>query len=104
MGRFDVYANPFVAEHAHTPFLVDVQNDHLGLLASRVVIPLRTVASFGRPASDLNPVLSVQDQSLVLDTANLAPVPGIRLKSRVDRIDTEREAVLTALDTHFGSF
>jgi toxin CcdB len=104
MARFDVFANPFAAERSHTPFVLDVQNDHLGLLASRVVIPLRNPAGFGRPASDLNPLLTIAGQPLVLDTANLAPVQALRLKTRVDRVEGEREQVLTALDTLFGAF
>ena len=41
MARFDVYANPDAAERKHTPYLLDVQNDYIDALATRVVIPLR---------------------------------------------------------------
>ena len=41
MARFDVFANPSVAERKHTPYFVDVQNDYIDALATRVVIPLR---------------------------------------------------------------
>jgi toxin CcdB len=104
MARFEIYPNPTAAERRHTPFVMDVQNDHLGQLGSRIAIPLRLASSFGAPARELNPVIQFQGQSLVLDTANLSPVPAQQLKNRLDRLDSEREAVLNALDTLFGSF
>jgi hypothetical protein len=44
LARFDVYANPG-ARAAATPFLLDVQSDLLDGLDSRMVIPLRDLAS-----------------------------------------------------------
>lgn len=104
MARFDLYANPVAAERSHTPYVLDVQNEYLEQLASRIVIPLRVERHFGQPVRDLNPVIEFKGKRLVLDTANLAPVPGHRLATRVDRLDAHREAVLSALDTLFGSF
>lgn len=104
MARFDVYANPSRSERAHTPYLLDVQNEHLGPLASRVVIPLRTPTSFGMPARELNPLIDVDGISLVLDTASLASVSASLLHRPVARADRDRIGVLTALDTLFGAF
>ena len=39
MARFDVYANPVVAERKHTPYFLDVQNDYIDHIATRVVCP-----------------------------------------------------------------
>jgi toxin CcdB len=104
MARFDVYPNPFAPERNHTPFVLDVQNDHLHPLATRVVIPLRTPKSFGVPAKGLNPVLEVSGKSVILDTAALAPVPAQMLKSVVSRATPWRDEVLDALDTLFGAY
>ena len=104
MARFDVFANPFVLERGRTPYLLDVQNDHLGGLASHVVIPLRSPESFGTPARGLNPVLVVDGRRLVLDTASLAPVPSSLLKNPAVRGGPWRDDVLDALDTLFGSY
>ena len=104
MARFDVYANPEKSEHRHTPFVLDVQNDHLGSLATRVVIPLRTPKGFGRPANTLNPMLEVEGKNVVLDTASLAPVPTTLLRRPVARADKSSGEVFDALDTLFGSY
>ena len=104
MARFDVYSNPFAQERGYTPYVLDVQNDHLGPIATRVVIPLRAPEGFGLPARGLNPLLEVDGKPMVLDTAALAPVPAAMLKKPVARADTSRDEVLDALDTLFGSF
>lgn len=104
MARFDLYANPIAAERKHTPYVLDVQNEYLEQLASRIVIPLRVERLFGQPVRDLNPIIEFEGQRLVLDTANLAPLPGHRLGTPVNRLDAQHEAVLNALDTLFGSF
>ncbi len=104
MARFDVYANPFAPDRSRTPFVLDVQNEHLGGLATHVVIPLRSPEGFGLPASGLNPVLEIEGRRLVLDTASLAPVPISLLKHPVARGGPWRDDVLDALDTLFGSY
>ncbi len=104
MARFDVYPNPFAAERAHTPYVLDVQNDHLGPLGTRVVIPLRAAKGYGTPARGLNPVLDIAGKTLVLDTASLAPVPAVMLKTATHRADAWRDDIQDALDTLFGSY
>ena len=104
MARFDVFPNPFAPERSHTPLVLDVQNDHLGPLATRVVIPLRTAKAMAKPMRDLNPILDVDGRPLVLDTASLAPVPVSMLKRGVPLDRNLRDPVLDALDTLFGSF
>jgi len=104
MARFDVYANPSAGERADTPFIVDVQNDHLGPLETRVVIPLRSMRAMPHRASTLNPVLNVAGKDAVLDTASLAPVPTGMLRKPVARADASSAEILDALDALFGSY
>jgi toxin CcdB len=104
VARFDIYANPFPEDRAHTPYVLDVQNDHLGPIASRVVIPLRTAKGFGPAARGLNPSLEVDGKSVVLDTASIASVNAALLKRVVGRADPVRAEIIDALDTLFGSY
>ncbi len=104
MARFDVYANPWAAERVHTPYVLDIQNDHLGPLATRVVIPLRSPKGFGTPAQGLNPTLQVDGRPVILDTAALAPVPSDLLRKVVLPAAPWRDAVADALDTLFGAY
>ncbi|HMO48173.1 MAG TPA: CcdB family protein [Rubrivivax sp.] len=104
MARFDVYANPDSSERRYTPYFVDVQNDFIDGLATRVVIPLRKEAAFALPARDLNPMISVLGTSLVLDTAALGAVPVTELRKAVLNLREERELIHDAIDALFGGY
>ena len=104
MARFDIYPNPTAPERGHTPFILDVQNDHLGPMGTRVVLPLRTTKGFGPPARGLNPLMDVDGKTVVVDTAALAPVPAAPLRKPVARADAWRNDVQDAPDTLFGSY
>ncbi|MEY8878659.1 MAG: CcdB family protein [Leptothrix sp. (in: b-proteobacteria)] len=104
MARFDVYANPDTTERSHTPYLLDVQNDYIDHLASRVVVPLRHEAAFGPRPRHLNPLLTFGSDSVVLDTAALGAVPVSELRASVGNLGAARAEILEALDTLFGAY
>ena len=104
MARYDVYANPEADERAVTPYLVDIQNDYIDGLPTRVVIPLRASAIFPLRARNLNPSLTVLGDAVVLDTAAMGAVPLAELRRPVANLGTARPAIQEALDTLFGSF
>jgi toxin CcdB len=104
MARFDVYPNPAAAERKHTPFFLDVQNDYVDGLGTRVVVPLRKSALFGPRARNLNPVFSVAEEDVVLDVATLGAVPLSLLRKPVANLRGARAPIQEALDTLFGSF
>ena len=104
MARFDVYANPDTSERKHTPYYVDVQNDFIDALTTRVVIPMRKEAVFGARARNLNPALTVGADSVVLDTAAIGAVPLSELRKPVANLRDNRALVQEALDTLFGAY
>ena len=104
MARFDVYANTDSGERRHTPYFVDVQNDFIDGLATRVVIPLRKEAVFGPGARDLNPKVGVLGNDLVLDTAALGAVPVNELRKALGTLRHERELIDEALDALFAGY
>lgn len=104
MPRFDVYANPVAAERKRTPYFLDIQNDYIDALTTRVVIPLRREAVFGPRARNLNPTVAVGADIVVLDTAALGAVPLSELHKPVANVQHERIAVQEALDTLFGAY
>lgn len=104
MARFDVYANPDAAERKHTPYFVDIQNDYIDALPTRVVIPLRREALFGPRARHLNPALTVGTDTVVLDTAAIGAVPIVELRKAVSNLRESRMEIQEALDILFGSY
>jgi toxin CcdB len=104
MARYDVYANPQASERKHTPYLLDVQNDYIDALTTRVVVPLRTEAAFGPRARNLNPNFVVAAAAVALDCAALAAIPLSELRKPVASLRDERPAIQEALDTLFGGY
>ncbi len=104
MARFDIYAHPEAAQRKATPYLMDVQNNYIDSVASRVVIPLRPAASFGPLMRDLNPVVTVAGKAMVADTTALAAFPAAGLKKPVSAAGDQQANIQAALDTLFGSY
>jgi toxin CcdB len=104
MARFDVYVHPDLQLRKTTPFLLDVQNEFLDGLTTRVIIPMRIGSSFAMRARDLNPAFTIAGKEVVLDTAAMAAFPSLQLKRPTQNLKSEAETVTTALDTVFGSY
>ena len=104
MARFDVHANPEPSERKATPYLVDVQNEFIDGLTTRIVIPLRREAAFGPCARNLNPVVTVGNERVVLDTAALGAIPASELRKPLASLRENRALVQEALDTLFGAY
>ena len=104
MARFDVYANPVVAERKHTPYFLDVQNDYIDHIATRGVVPLRRESAFGPRPRNLNPLLQVGADAVVLDTAAIGAVPVSEMRKAVANLRHARATVHEALDTLFGAY
>ncbi|MBX3655323.1 MAG: CcdB family protein [Ramlibacter sp.] len=104
MARFDVYAHPDAALRKNTPFLLDVQNNFIDRLDTRVVIPLRSASLYRMPLRDLNPAFEVDGKAVVLDTAALAAFPVRELVKRVGSLDAQRLEIIAAMDCLFGAY
>ncbi|MDR3482256.1 MAG: CcdB family protein [Burkholderiaceae bacterium] len=105
MARFDVYRNGN-AHQSSTPYVLDVQSNHLDALNTRIVIPLRRLDRFPKVPlpKDLCPVFLVEGIECLLDAPKLAAIPKSELKIRVISLVAEQAAVMTALDRLFGAF
>ena len=105
MARFDVYPNP--GQHAkNTPYLLDVQSDLLDGLDSRMVIPLRALASFPKVnlPRRLMPVLTIEGADFLLETPKMGAGPRSLLKYPVVSLVDEQSQITAALDFLFQAF
>ena len=99
MAQFDVYRNASPATRARIPYLLDVQSDLLGTLATRIVVPLcRPEVLSGKPAERLNPAFEVDGRRLFMLTPELAGVSRKALGERVANLASERASIIAALD------
>lgn len=104
MARFDVYQQTQADARRRTPFLLDVQNEFIDGLETRVVIPLRAATSYQHRLRDLNPELEVNGKRVVLDTSALAAIPVRELGKCVDNLHTHSAEIQSALDCLFGAY
>jgi toxin CcdB len=98
MARFDIYANPG-KNQKNIPYLVDVQSNVISGLASRIVIPLRTLSSFSgiNLPADLFPLIDVNGTSCI-------SIPLRELKAKVGSAKAQQAAIQVALDRAFGAY
>jgi toxin CcdB len=96
MAQFDVYRS---TRSKRFPFVVEVQDDLLSRLESRVVVPLTTVASYGaRPITRLHPLVTLDGTEYILLTHQLASVPASVLVHPHGSIAEHRGRIINALD------
>jgi hypothetical protein len=107
MARFDIHRNT-AASRASAPFLIDVQNNNVSGLGTRVVIPLRKIQSFSRfvdiVPNDLCPILHLAGARYFLSTAELAAMESKRLGAFITSGAMYQNEILAALDRLFGSY
>ena len=104
MARFDVYANPEKSEHGHTPFVLDVQNDHLNGVETRIVIPLRDSQVHGARLERVHPAFTIAGRDVVLDTPTMATFPRSWLHTPVSSLRAQRATIQDALDALFDAY
>jgi toxin CcdB len=104
MARFDVYPHPDAVLRKKTPYLLDVQNNHISRIATRVVVPLRAANLFTQPMRDLNPTFEIAGKRVVLDTAAVAAIPSAQLKRPIAGLVSQSGAIMAALDVLFGAY
>ena len=107
MARFDLYNNPSTSSRIKSPFLLDVQSDHLGNLMSRVVIPLTRVAgnyTTSKVAQDLSPIIEIEGEPFVLETPLLGAVRTSDLGPAIGTLKGEQDRISAALDRLFGAY
>ena len=99
MSQFDVYANANTRTKSLYPLLVDVQNDVLDLLQSRLVIPLspknRNEKSYPK---NVCPILTLDGQDYFLLTHLMTSVSIQILSEHICSIKPQRDEIVAAID------
>jgi toxin CcdB len=99
MAQFTVCRNRNPQTRSAVPFLLDVQNDLLEDLETRVVVPLRPLSAMkGKPLRTLMPVLEIDGESFVMLTPQMAGIPKRELGAPVARLEQHRFAIISAID------
>jgi len=99
MPQFTVYRNKNPQTFSTVPFLLDVQNDLLNDLETRVVVPLSPVSAMqGKTLRPLIPVLEIEGERFVMLTPQMAGIPKSELGAPVTRAEQYRYEIIAAID------
>lgn len=99
MAQFTVYRNKNPQTRSAVPFLLDVQNDLLDDLETRVVVPLCAVPMMkGRILRTLTPVLEIEGERFVMLTPQMAGIPKSELGAPASRVEQHRFEIISAID------
>lgn len=98
MAQFDVYENRNPDSKQAIPYLLDVQADLLSHLATRVVVPLVSVAIMDRAINHLNPQFIIENTPVVMSTAEMAGVPVQVLGEKIFCLKDRRDELIASLD------
>ena len=99
MAQFDVYTNPSKKSKAYYPYLVDVQNNYISELDTRIVIPLGKASYFeSEIMTKLQVKLAYEDQDLVLMTPQISSIPRNSLTEPVGSLQHVQQEIIDALD------
>lgn len=105
MARFDVFHNNGRTK-LNTPYLLDIQSNHLEALGTRIVIPLRRLDRFPpiKLPRDLLPLFVIEGVDCLLDVPQLGAIPASELKECMTSLAGYRLAITTAIDRLFGGY
>jgi toxin CcdB len=99
MAQFTVCRNKNPQTRSAVPFLLDIQNDLLDDLETRVVVPLSPLTSMkGRILRTLTPVLEIEGERFVMLTPQMAGIPKSELGAPVTRVEQHRFEIIAAID------
>jgi len=101
MAQFDVYENLNPRTNEDIPFLLDIQNDILKNLSTRVVVPL--VLNM-KPAKILNPQFQINNLTLTMSTAEMAGISTDILGSIVCSVEDKKYEIISAVDFMITGF
>ena len=100
MAKFDIYNSA----SGGATYLIDLQDESLAGLSTRVVAPLVQIDAAPKRMKILNPVVSVDGRDFVLMTHLMAAIPASILKQKVASALRQRDEIIASLDFLFTGF
>ena len=99
MAQFEVYRNPSKTSSMFYPYLVDIQNNYLSDLDTRIVIPLGKAERFNKQIMQkLQLEIQYEEEDLVLMTPQIASISKKLLKLPIGSLANLNQEIINALD------
>jgi toxin CcdB len=97
MAQFALYRNINRQTQSRYPFLLDVQNDFLDALKTRLAIPAAKLTT-QKPISRLNPLFMWEQEQYLLIVQEMAVIPANNLGAQETDLAALRGEILAAID------
>ena len=98
MAQFDVYANPSEIADKGIPYVVVLQSDLIDALATRLVMPLATMAFADKVPEKLCPLVTVNGQQLRALAHYAAPISARSLRQVLGNLSHQSHLLIAAMD------
>ena len=95
MAQFDVYKNENELTNQKVPYLLDVQNDILDSINTRVVIPL---VKDKNDFKGLTKEFVIKNQKVYLITSQMGAVHKNELKTKITTLINQKEEIKNSID------
>ena len=96
MAQFDVHR--FAPRGAGSTLVVDIQNELLNGLATRVVAPLYPLKAKERPILRLNPIVHIDGKPYYLAVQEMTALRTKTLGPKVTSLEERRSEIIAAID------
>ena len=99
MAQFDVYENPSKATRKAYPYILELQNDVIEQIATRIVVPLADCAQMSNEEfKGLTPKISYEDKELLILIPQITSMSAKSLKHPAGTLVHLRDEIISALD------
>ena len=99
MAQFDVYLNPSKHTRNTYPFILDIQNELIADIATRIVVPIGRAEYFSREEmKGLTPKIKFEGTDLLIMIPQIASMPAKALKEPIGTLLHMRDEIISALD------
>ena len=99
MPQFDIYVNPNKKSRIAYPFIINMQNNLIDDLSTRIVAPLALYSKFkDQELKKLTPRVSYKEQELLILIPQITSMPAKLLKEPIGSLFHLRDEIIGALD------
>ena len=99
MAQFDVYSNPSKQTKKAYPYILDIQNELISDIATRIVVPLGDTKKLkNEELKNLTPKVEFKEKELLVLIPQISSIPSNILKEPVGTLSHLRDEIVAALD------
>ena len=95
MAQFDVYKNENKLTNEKVPYLLNIQNDILDSINTRIVIPL---VKDKNDFKGLTKEFTIENQKVYLTTSQMGAVHKNELKTKITTLTNQKEEIKNSID------